>query len=51
MKAASLHLEGNAAKWHQVFKLQHGMVTWDTFISAVEAKFGPMITELLCLNC
>lgn len=38
--AASLHLDGNAAKWYQVFKLQHGLVSWETFISAVVSKFG-----------
>lgn len=31
----SLHFDGNAAKWYQVYKLQHGLVPWDTFISAV----------------
>lgn len=38
--AASLHMEGNAAKWYQVFKLQNGLVSWSRFISAVESKFG-----------
>lgn len=38
--AASLHLEGNAAKWYQVFKVQNGLVEWNSFISAVEAKIG-----------
>lgn len=38
--ASSLSLEGNAARWYQVYKLQHGLTTWDTFIAAVEEKFG-----------
>lgn len=37
---ASLHVEGNAAKWYQVFKLQKGMVDWNVFIVVVETKFG-----------
>ena len=38
--AASLHLDGNAAKWYQVYKLKNGLVPWTRFISAVEDKFG-----------
>jgi hypothetical protein len=38
--AASLHLEGNATKWYQVYKLKNGLVSWDRFISVVEEKFG-----------
>lgn len=37
---ASLHLEDNAAKWYQVYKLQNGVVSWSTFTTAVETKFG-----------
>lgn len=27
--AASLHMEGNAARWYQVYKLHHGLVDWE----------------------
>jgi len=42
MKAtfASLHIDDNAAKWLQVYKRQHGLADWQTFIDAVEEKFG-----------
>ena len=42
MKAtfASLHIDDNAAKWLQVYKKQHGLADWHTFIAAVEEKFG-----------
>ena len=33
-------MDGNAAKWLQVYKKQHGLGDWHTFISAVEKKFG-----------
>uniref|UniRef100_A0A0A8XZM8 Retrotransposon gag domain-containing protein n=1 Tax=Arundo donax TaxID=35708 RepID=A0A0A8XZM8_ARUDO len=38
--AASLHMEGNAACWLQVYKLQHGLGSWEQFMQAVEEKFG-----------
>ncbi|GJN34657.1 hypothetical protein PR202_gb23339 [Eleusine coracana subsp. coracana] len=38
--AASLHMEGNAAKWLQVYKQQHGLGKWKVFVAAVERKFG-----------
>ncbi|WVZ53952.1 hypothetical protein U9M48_004835 [Paspalum notatum var. saurae] len=38
--AASLHMEGNAAKWFQVFKVQHRVTTWKQFVDAVTEKFG-----------
>ena len=38
--AAALNMDGNAAKWLQVYKKQHGLGDWNTFISAVEKKFG-----------
>ena len=37
---ASLHMDDNAAKWLQVYKLKYGMDNWDHFIDAVEVKFG-----------
>lgn len=38
--AASLNMDGNAAKWLQVYKKKHGLGNWETFITAVENKFG-----------
>jgi hypothetical protein len=38
--AASLHMEDNAAKWLQVYKLQHGLGDWQVFVDAVQHKFG-----------
>lgn len=38
--AASLHMEDNAAKWLQVYKLKQGLGDWSTFVTAVEQKFG-----------
>ena len=38
--AAALNMDGNAAKWLHVYKKQHGLGDWNTFISAVEKKFG-----------
>jgi hypothetical protein len=40
LTAATLHLEGNAAHWYQAYKKRHNVPDWDTFIVAVEAKFG-----------
>lgn len=37
---ASLNMDGKAAKWLLVYKQTHGVDSWDTFIHAVEAKFG-----------
>lgn len=37
--SASLHMEGIAAKWLQVYKRQHGLKDWDTFTNAVNVKF------------
>ena len=39
-KAASLNMDGKAAKWLQVYKRQHGLGDWNSFIAAVEQKFG-----------
>jgi len=38
--SASLHMEGKAATWLQVYKLKHGLGNWEIFIEAVEDKFG-----------
>lgn len=38
--AASLHMEENAARWFQMFSLQHGLTSWDEFAQAVLQKFG-----------
>lgn len=37
---ASLHMDGNAQSWLQVYKLQGGLGSWEQFIQAVETKFG-----------
>lgn len=37
---ASLNMDGRAAKWLQVYKQKNGLSSWDTFIQAVESKFG-----------
>lgn len=37
---ASLGMDGKAAKWLQVYKQKHGLTDWETFIAAVEVKFG-----------
>jgi hypothetical protein len=33
--SASLHMEGNASRWFQIFKLQYGLVTWEEFMDVV----------------
>lgn len=33
-------MDGKAAKWLQVYKLKYGLGNWDSFIQAVEEKFG-----------
>jgi len=35
-----LHMDDRAAKWVQVYKLEHGLDSWSDFIEAVEQKFG-----------
>jgi hypothetical protein len=50
--ATSLHMEDNAAKWLQVYKLKVGLGDWDTFVRAVEENFGAyMAIERLCRIC
>ena len=38
--AAAFHMDDNAAKLLQVYKLEHGLGSWNAFIEAVEKKFG-----------
>ena len=38
--AASMHMDGPAAKWLQVYKLCYGLGLWEDFIAAVEDQFG-----------
>lgn len=52
---ASLHMEGNVENWLQVHKLNHGLGTWEQFITAVQDKFGAFdyqhaIEEMLQLH-
>jgi hypothetical protein len=35
-----LHMEGNASRWYEIYKLQHGLGSWEEFGDAVRAKFG-----------
>jgi hypothetical protein len=37
---ASLHMEDNAAKWLQLYKLKHDVGNWPAFVAVVEQKFG-----------
>jgi len=52
---ATLHFEGNAAKWWQAYKQNHTLGSWTTFCAEVEEKFGAddfrtAMTELLALK-
>ena len=38
--AASMHMDGPASKWLQVYKLRNGLGSWAEFIAAVEDQFG-----------
>ncbi|KAJ1276202.1 hypothetical protein BS78_05G196300 [Paspalum vaginatum] len=38
--AASLHMEGKAAQWFLVYKVQNKVNTWAKFVQAVMEKFG-----------
>jgi hypothetical protein len=38
--SAFMHMEGNAARWLQVYKMRHGLGNWMQFGRAVQAKFG-----------
>jgi hypothetical protein len=37
---ASMHMEGNAAMWLQVYKMRQGLGKWMQFGKVVRAKFG-----------
>lgn len=37
---ASLHMDDNAEKWLQLYKLKHGLGSWEQFMTAVQNKFG-----------
>lgn len=37
---ASLHMDDNADKWVQMYKLKQGLGSWQQFMDAVQAKFG-----------
>jgi hypothetical protein len=48
-------MEDNAAKWLHVYKLKVGLGDWDTFVRAVEDKFGTydyrkVVQDLLSLK-
>lgn len=38
--SASLHLEGNATRWFQVYKPKNGLGPWREFEKAIPQKFG-----------
>ena len=40
LTTARMNLEGNAAHWFQAYKLRNEVLSWQQFITAVEAKFG-----------
>jgi hypothetical protein len=40
MTAASMHIEENAAKWLQVYKVKRGLDGWGAFVAALEENFG-----------
>ncbi|GJN24779.1 hypothetical protein PR202_gb12542 [Eleusine coracana subsp. coracana] len=37
---ASMHMEGDAARWLQVYKMKEGLESWEKFAGAVVKKFG-----------
>jgi hypothetical protein len=38
--SASLHMEGRAGRWMQVYKMKQGLGDWAHFVQAVQEKFG-----------
>lgn len=55
LSSATMHLEGNAAKWWQTYKQQHNKITWLSFCLAFEQEFGAddyrtTLTELIALK-
>lgn len=53
--SATMHMEGNAARWYQSYKQRHRVGDWTQFMNAVEASFGSdeyhqFVSELLTLK-
>jgi len=53
--AATIHLEDNAAKWWEAYKLSNPVVTWNGFCKGVQEHFGSddyrsALTELINLK-
>lgn len=46
---ASMHMEGKAAKWWQVYKLHHTLGSWQQFATAVVKCLVLMNTQRLCM--
>ena len=44
VQAASMHLEENAAKWWQSYKITHKKTSWQTFCDTIQAEFGSFVT-------
>lgn len=44
---AFMHMDGNSARWLQVYKLKYGLGSWEQFIKAVEEKLELMTIKLL----
>jgi hypothetical protein len=40
LTTVTLHMDGNAAVWLQVYKQKHELGPWPQFIQAVEAEYG-----------
>jgi hypothetical protein len=40
LSSATMHLEGNAAKWWQAYKQHNPKITWISFCLAIEQEFG-----------
>ncbi|WVZ49036.1 hypothetical protein U9M48_000418 [Paspalum notatum var. saurae] len=52
---ATMHFEGNAAKWLQAYKQSHKLNSWSSFGADVKEKFGAddyrtVVTDLLALR-
>jgi hypothetical protein len=55
MIAASMHMEENATKWLQMYKIRRGLGDWSEFVVDVERKFGEddyrnVVHDLLALR-
>lgn len=40
LSSTTMHMEGNASKWWQVYKQQHTNITWLPLCMAIEQEFG-----------